>query len=96
MLNMKRINAIMGIYEERMKTKDKESLDKLYKSLNFSVMEIMTLQNAKSVLFASNKLSLSVANFIYYKLLDYDNTSLSERIVLTLLCKECLELRRKL
>ena len=96
MLNMKGVNEIMNIYEERIKHMPKEKNDKLYKELDLSVTEMMSFQNAKSVLFASNRMTLDVANFIYRKLRDYAKTSLSERIVLTLLHKECLELRRKL
>ena len=96
MLNINRIYKAISIYEERIKTIDKEKYDKLYKTLDLDVVEMVSFQNVKSALFASNRLTLDVANFIYHKLRDYAKTSLAERIVLTLLHKECLELRRKL
>lgn len=94
---MSKIQETIRTYEQKIESQnDKGKHEDLYKSLDISIIELTTYQNAKSVLFASGLISLDVANYLYRKLRDYANTSLAERIVLTLLFKEMLERKMRM
>lgn len=74
-------------------TKDKETKDKLFKSLDVDLSEKVSYFELNAQSFASGIIPLDISQFIYNKLRDYENTSLAERIVISQLMLELLQKR---
>lgn len=98
MLDLNKIEIAVKNAEERIKTKNigKEKEDQLFKKLDIDVKELVTYQNTKSELFAMQKISLDVANYLYNKLSNWSKTTLAERCVLNQLFLEIMLMRKKL
>lgn len=76
-----------------LESKDKLTKDTLYKKLDIGFMEKMDYFKLNSQSFASGKIDLSTSQYIYESLKIWEETTLSERIVIMQIIAELLQKR---
>lgn len=79
---------------DKLMLQSKETKDKLYKTLDIDFMEKTKYFELNAQSFAMGIIDLELSQFVYNKLRDYDNTTLTERIIITQLMSELLQKRR--
>lgn len=83
MIDINVIRTAIEKYEDKIKEKPKEDMNKLSKSLDITTSELCTFQNAKSIAQAEGFIDYETALLAYNALGDWPNTRLSVKIVLT-------------
>lgn len=82
-LTMELVRQSIVKYEEEIKVKPKDRMDKLFAELNLSMHEIIVYQEKKSIAFTQQKIDQPLAMYLYRKLNNWDTTTLAERVTLT-------------
>jgi len=80
---MQKVRESIERYEKEIQTKPKDQMDKLFKDLDISLTEMAHYQQRKSIAFLEGKIDMELAQFLYQKLGNWENTTLAERVTLT-------------
>jgi len=80
---MEIVHASIEKYDQVIPTKSKDQMAQLYRTLDIDWKEMSAYQTCKSLAFSQGLIDEPLAMFLYRKLGDWENTTLSERIVLT-------------
>lgn len=77
-------------YEKEIAKKPKEAMDRLYKSLDIDLQEIMYYQEKKSIAQLESKIDFETSLLLYRSLspIQWSKTTLAERITITLILEQ--------
>lgn len=81
----------MDKVRSKLETVPQDQKDKLYKTLDISVMEQASYLSKNAYAFASGKIDLNTSQFVYNSLRNWSDSTLTERIAVTQLVKELIE-----
>lgn len=82
-LSLALVQDVISKYEDKIKQKSKADMDKLFATMDISILELASYQTDKSRALMAGIIDLDLAQYLYAKLCDWPNTSLAERVTLT-------------